>query len=63
MASMEIDFWIPDEARWQGMQNNVKQLTIVKLVDDPVSDIKRDKEFGNGRHIRSNLRSFTATQL
>lgn len=35
-------FWVPLEARWQTIQDNAKQPTIGKLVDDAMDAIERD---------------------
>ncbi len=35
-------FWVPKEARWQYLQNNAKQPTIGKLIDDAMVAIERD---------------------
>ena len=35
-------FWVPPEARWQHLQDNAKQPTIGKLVDDAMDAIERD---------------------
>ncbi len=35
-------FWVPSEARWQHLQDNAKQPTIGKLVDDAMVAIERD---------------------
>lgn len=35
-------FWVPPEARWQHIQDNAKQPTIGKLVDDAMDAIERD---------------------
>lgn len=35
-------FWVPKEARWAELQNNAKQPTIGKLVDDAMMAIERD---------------------
>ncbi len=35
-------FWVPKEARWAELQNNAKQPTIGKLVDDAMVAIERD---------------------
>jgi len=35
-------FWVPQEARWTHLQNNAKQPTIGKLVDDAMLAIERD---------------------
>jgi len=35
-------FWVPAEARWQHLQDNAKQPTIGKLVDDAMVAIERD---------------------
>lgn len=35
-------FWVPPEARWQHLQDNAKQPTIGKLVDDAMVAIERD---------------------
>lgn len=35
-------FWVPKEARWEQLQNNAKQPTIGKLVDDAMEAIERD---------------------
>src|SRR5262245_20411625 len=35
-------FWIPPEARWKHLQNNAKQPTIGKLIDDAMVAIERD---------------------
>jgi len=35
-------FWVPMEARWSHLQNNAKQPTIGKLVDDAMLAIERD---------------------
>jgi len=35
-------FWVPPEARWTHLQNNAKQPTIGKLVDDAMVAIERD---------------------
>ncbi len=35
-------FWVPPEARWQNIQDNAKQPTIGKLVDDAMDAIERD---------------------
>src|SRR5262249_18567050 len=31
-------FWVPKEARWSHLQNNAKQPTIGKLIDDAMSE-------------------------
>ncbi|MEZ6070525.1 MAG: type I restriction-modification system subunit M N-terminal domain-containing protein [Pirellulales bacterium] len=35
-------FWVPPEARWQHLQDNAKQPTIGKLIDDAMAAIERD---------------------
>ncbi len=35
-------FWVPKEARWQYLQDNAKQPTIGKLIDDAMVAIERD---------------------
>ena len=35
-------FWVPQEARWQHLQDNAKQPTIGKLVDEAMVAIERD---------------------
>lgn len=35
-------FWVPPEARWQHLQDNAKQPTIGKLIDDAMDAIERD---------------------
>jgi type I restriction enzyme M protein len=35
-------FWVPKESRWSHLQNNAKQPTIGKLVDDAMVAIERD---------------------
>lgn len=35
-------FWVPKAARWQHLQNNAKQPTIGKLIDDAMVAIERD---------------------
>ncbi len=35
-------FWVPKEARWLELQNNAKQPTIGKLIDDAMDAIERD---------------------
>ncbi len=35
-------FWVPPEARWSHLQNNAKQPTVGKLVDDAMDAIERD---------------------
>lgn len=35
-------FWVPTEARWQALQDNAKQPTIGKLIDDAMVAIERD---------------------
>ena len=35
-------FWVPPEARWQHLQDNAKQPTIGKLIDDAMVAIERD---------------------
>lgn len=35
-------FWVPTEARWSYLQNNAKQPTIGKLIDDAMVAIERD---------------------
>jgi type I restriction enzyme M protein len=35
-------FWVPAEARWQHLQDNAKQPTIGKLIDDAMVAIERD---------------------
>lgn len=35
-------FWVPPEARWQHLQDNAKQPTIGKLVDDAMRAIERE---------------------
>jgi type I restriction enzyme M protein len=35
-------FWVPPEARWQHIQDNAKQPTIGKLVDEAMDAIERD---------------------
>ncbi len=35
-------FWVPKEARWQYLQDNAKQPTIGKLIDDAMIAIERD---------------------
>ncbi len=37
-------FWVPPEARWSHLQNNAKQPTIGKLVDDAMDAIERDNQ-------------------
>jgi type I restriction enzyme M protein len=34
-------FWVPKEARWSHLQDNAKQLTIGKLIDDAMSEIEK----------------------
>ena len=34
-------FWVPPEARWSHLQNNAKQPTIGKSVDDAMDAIER----------------------
>lgn len=35
-------FWVPQEARWQELQNSARQPTIGKLIDDAMDAIERD---------------------
>ncbi|MFM9961089.1 MAG: type I restriction-modification system subunit M N-terminal domain-containing protein, partial [Planctomycetaceae bacterium] len=35
-------FWVPTEARWQTLQDNAKQPTIGKLIDEAMVAIERD---------------------
>jgi type I restriction enzyme M protein len=35
-------FWVPPKARWQELQNNAKQPTIGKLIDDAMVEIERE---------------------
>ena len=35
-------FWVPAEARWQSLQDNAKQTTIGKLIDEAMVAIERD---------------------
>lgn len=35
-------FWVPPEARWSSIQNNAKQPTIGKIIDDAMDLIERD---------------------
>ena len=35
-------FWVPPEARWQTLQDNAKQPTIGKLIDEAMFAIERD---------------------
>ena len=35
-------FWVPAEARWQTLQDNAKQPTIGKLIDEAMVAIERD---------------------
>ena len=35
-------FWVPPEARWSFLQNNAKQPTIGKMIDDAMAAIERD---------------------
>ena len=35
-------FWVPTEARWQTLQDNAKQSTIGKLIDEAMVAIERD---------------------
>jgi type I restriction-modification system DNA methylase subunit len=35
-------FWVPKEARWSHLQDNAKQPTIGKLIDDAMVAIERD---------------------
>ena len=35
-------FWVPQEARWKHLQDNAKQPTIGKLIDDAMVAIERD---------------------
>ncbi|MCR9291862.1 MAG: type I restriction-modification system subunit M [bacterium] len=35
-------FWVPPEARWKHLQDNAKQPTIGKLVDDAMEAVERD---------------------
>jgi type I restriction enzyme M protein len=41
-------FWVPKEARWSFLQNNAKQPTIGKLIDDAMVAIERDNPSLNG---------------
>ena len=34
-------FWVPKEARWSHLQDNAKQPTIGKLIDDAMSEIEK----------------------
>jgi len=34
-------FWVPKEARWSHLQDNAKQPTIGKLIDDAISEIEK----------------------
>jgi type I restriction enzyme M protein len=34
-------FWVPKKARWSHLQNNAKQPTIGKLIDDAMSEIEK----------------------
>jgi type I restriction-modification system DNA methylase subunit len=34
-------FWVPKEARWSHLQDNDKQPTIGKLIDDAMSEIEK----------------------
>jgi type I restriction-modification system DNA methylase subunit len=45
-------FWVPKEARWSHLQDNAKQPTIGKLIDDAMVAIERDASRGLGRPIR-----------
>ena len=35
-------FWVPQEARWEKLQNNAKQPEIGKIIDDAMAAIERD---------------------
>ncbi len=35
-------FWVPKQARWQHLQNNAKQVTIGKLIDDAMVAIEKE---------------------
>ena len=35
-------FWVPKKARWQHLQNNAKQATIGKLIDDAMLEIEKE---------------------
>jgi type I restriction enzyme M protein len=35
-------FWVPQEARWEKLQNNAKQPEIGKIIDDAMTAIERD---------------------
>ena len=37
-------FWVPKEARWEHIQNQAKQPTIGRLIDDAMSGIERDNK-------------------
>jgi type I restriction enzyme M protein len=37
----ETVFWVPKEARWSHLQDNAKQPTIGKLIDDAMSEIEK----------------------
>lgn len=38
----ENTFWVPKKARWRNLQDNAKQPTIGKLIDDAMDAIERD---------------------
>jgi type I restriction enzyme M protein len=57
-------FWVPKEARWKFLQDNAKQPTIGKLIDDAMIAIERDnktlkgvlpKEYANQRLDKQSL--------
>src|ERR1039457_3805499 len=57
-------FWVPNEARWKFLQDNAKQPTIGKLIDDAMIAIERDnktlkgvlpKEYANQRLDKQRL--------
>ena len=37
-------FWVPKEARWKYLQDNAKQPTIGKIIDDAMAAIERDNK-------------------
>lgn len=41
-------FWVPPKARWDYLQNNAKQPTIGKLVDDAMDEIEKDNPILKG---------------
>ncbi|MBD3407369.1 MAG: N-6 DNA methylase [Candidatus Lokiarchaeota archaeon] len=52
----ESVFWVPPEARWQNLQNQGKQPSIAKLIDDAMYAIERDNPKLKGKLPRDYAR-------